>query len=205
MRLGRVGFRRVDFRARNGHVAPTCRWLRHVGGREASVLDCLERDSRVASAARGEGHAPNRQRSHRRSAPSRDHRNRQPNPREPARGSPGAQLTQVHRVDRRSAPGPPCRASRQPRRAARRVAPWPRSSSPAGVSKTSKSSTPPTQRRLLEKIRDFSQAPLAHAIKLTDPRIGTYRYRVGDFRVVFDLEDDTVFVLRVGHRREIYA
>jgi len=40
--------------------------------------------------------------------------------------------------------------------------------------------------------------------RLTDPRIGTYRFRVGDYRVIFDVEGNEIIVLRVGHRREIY-
>jgi len=33
-----------------------------------------------------------------------------------------------------------------------------------------------------------------------------YRIRIGDFRVVFLIEDDTqtVFVIEVGHRRDVY-
>lgn len=35
---------------------------------------------------------------------------------------------------------------------------------------------------------------------------GEWRVRTGDYRVVYDIEDDKllVLVLRVGHRREIY-
>jgi mRNA interferase RelE/StbE len=39
---------------------------------------------------------------------------------------------------------------------------------------------------------------------LTDPEIGTYRFRIGDYRVIFDLEGNDVIVLRVRHRKEIY-
>jgi mRNA interferase RelE/StbE len=34
--------------------------------------------------------------------------------------------------------------------------------------------------------------------------LGPYRFRIGDYRVIFDLVDDEIVVLRVGHRREIY-
>jgi len=37
-----------------------------------------------------------------------------------------------------------------------------------------------------------------------DPRIGQYRFRIGDYRIIFDLADDTLCVLEVGHRKEIY-
>ncbi len=35
---------------------------------------------------------------------------------------------------------------------------------------------------------------------------GLWKYRVGDFRIICDIEDDTVTVLvvRIGHRREVY-
>lgn len=46
--------------------------------------------------------------------------------------------------------------------------------------------------------------PLLYSEKLTDPKIGSYRFRVGDYRVIFDIKDKDVVVLRVGHRREIY-
>jgi len=46
--------------------------------------------------------------------------------------------------------------------------------------------------------------PLEHSEKLTNPEIGTYRFRTGDYRVVFDIEGKDIVVLRVGHRKEIY-
>jgi mRNA interferase RelE/StbE len=61
------------------------------------------------------------------------------------------------------------------------------------------------KRRILEKLRLNSQDPLEHSVKLTDSKLGTYRYRVGDYRIIFDLEGETLIVLRVGHRREIYS
>nr|VFJ62845.1 MAG: mRNA interferase RelE/StbE [Candidatus Kentron sp. DK] len=32
----------------------------------------------------------------------------------------------------------------------------------------------------------------------------TYRIRMGDYRIVFGVENDTIVILRVGHRRDIY-
>jgi len=61
------------------------------------------------------------------------------------------------------------------------------------------------KRRILEKLRLNAQDPLEHSVKLTDSKLGTYRYRVGDYRIIFDLEGETLIVLRVGHRREIYS
>ena len=49
----------------------------------------------------------------------------------------------------------------------------------------------------------FREDPLKYGERITDPRLGSYRFRIGD-RVVFDLEGEEIVVLRVGHRREIY-
>ena len=62
-----------------------------------------------------------------------------------------------------------------------------------------------TRKRILEKLRTNATDPLQQSIKLTASKLGTYRYRVGDYRIIFDLEDDTVIVLRIGNRREIYS
>lgn len=50
----------------------------------------------------------------------------------------------------------------------------------------------------------YKESPLDFAERLTDPVIGTYRFRIGDYRVIFDIEGHDIVVLRVGHRREIY-
>ncbi len=50
----------------------------------------------------------------------------------------------------------------------------------------------------------YSDDPLRFAEKLSDASLGGYRFRVGDYRVIFDIEGSEIVVLRVGHRREIY-
>ena len=42
------------------------------------------------------------------------------------------------------------------------------------------------------------------ASKLIDETLGQYRYRIGDYRVIFDIHGQNIVILRVGHRREIY-
>ncbi len=39
---------------------------------------------------------------------------------------------------------------------------------------------------------------------MVDSSLGEYRFRVGDFRIIFDLDGDNLVILRVGHRREVY-
>jgi len=50
----------------------------------------------------------------------------------------------------------------------------------------------------------FKGNPLQYAESLTDPELGSYRFRIGDYRVIFDIESNDIVVLRVGHRKEIY-
>ena len=60
------------------------------------------------------------------------------------------------------------------------------------------------RRRIGRTLKRYEVDPIKFASKLTDPRIGTYRFRVGDYRVVFDIEENDIVVLRVGHRKDIY-
>ena len=62
----------------------------------------------------------------------------------------------------------------------------------------------PTKNRIGKALLKFKDAPLDYADKLTNLLIGSYRFRVGDYRIVFDLYGNDIVVLRVGHRREIY-
>ena len=58
--------------------------------------------------------------------------------------------------------------------------------------------------RIKGGLEKYKGEPFQFATKLAATEIGTYRFRIGDYRVVFDMEDDKIIVLRVGHRREIY-
>ncbi|MBI1871781.1 MAG: type II toxin-antitoxin system RelE/ParE family toxin [Chlamydiae bacterium] len=65
--------------------------------------------------------------------------------------------------------------------------------------------SPDTQVRIIKKIESCLKKPdpLKDAKKLSGTR-RSYRFAFGDYRVIFDWEDDKIFILRVGHRREIY-
>jgi mRNA interferase RelE/StbE len=58
--------------------------------------------------------------------------------------------------------------------------------------------------RIGKKLLRYKEDPLKYAEKITDAKLGSYRFRIGDYRVVFDLEGEDIVVLRVGHRRDIY-
>ncbi len=63
---------------------------------------------------------------------------------------------------------------------------------------------PSVQKQIGKALQKLQANPAEYLEKLSDPRIGTYRFRIGDYRVIFDIEDEDIVVLRVGHRREIY-
>ena len=61
-----------------------------------------------------------------------------------------------------------------------------------------------TKERIGKTLLRYQEEPLQYAEKLSDPILGGYRFRIGDYRVIFDIEGNEIVVLRVGHRREIY-
>ncbi len=60
------------------------------------------------------------------------------------------------------------------------------------------------KKRMAAKIVQLREQPLRKAKKLIHSKLGFYRYRIGDYRIVFDLDGKDIVILRVGHRREIY-
>jgi mRNA interferase RelE/StbE len=52
-----------------------------------------------------------------------------------------------------------------------------------------------------------SENPRSSGKALTGPMLGTYwRYRLGDYRIICDLQDDAlrVLVIEIGNRRDVY-
>ena len=62
------------------------------------------------------------------------------------------------------------------------------------------------QKRVVEKLEFYcsQNQPLQFAEKLRDPRFGQWRFRIGEYRALFDVENAEIVILAVGHRREIY-
>jgi mRNA interferase RelE/StbE len=58
--------------------------------------------------------------------------------------------------------------------------------------------------RIAKSLLRFQEDPLKYAEKISDSKLGSYRFRIGDYRVIFDIEGQDVVILRIGHRREIY-
>ena len=59
----------------------------------------------------------------------------------------------------------------------------------------------------LEKNIENCENPRIHGKGLVENKSGQWRYRIGDYRVICEIEDEEiiVLVLEVGHRREIYG
>jgi mRNA interferase RelE/StbE len=62
------------------------------------------------------------------------------------------------------------------------------------------------QERILEKLTFYNLQgkPTEFADKLIESKYGHWRFRIGDYGVLLDLEDDNIIILRIGHRKDIY-
>lgn len=58
----------------------------------------------------------------------------------------------------------------------------------------------------VQKNLEGCENPRIHGKGLVANRSGQWRYRVGDYRLLAEIEDQiiTIHILSVGHRREIY-
>jgi mRNA interferase RelE/StbE len=67
----------------------------------------------------------------------------------------------------------------------------------------------PVARRIVDFLDDRvakQENPRALGKALTGPLGTLWRYRVGDYRVICDIQHQavTILVIRIGHRREVY-
>ena len=61
------------------------------------------------------------------------------------------------------------------------------------------------QRRIVQRLDQFGENPQPSGSKKL-AGADLWRTRVGDYRIVYSIEDQvlTVLVIRIGHRREVY-
>lgn len=66
--------------------------------------------------------------------------------------------------------------------------------------------SPQIRKRLKLKLEWFveQEDPLQFAEPLTKPSDAQYRFRVGVYRILFDIEGNAIVVLHVQHRKEVY-
>jgi mRNA interferase RelE/StbE len=65
---------------------------------------------------------------------------------------------------------------------------------------------PQVQKRLKVKLEWFAAQPnpLSFSEPLTKSVDAQYRFRVGDYRILFDIDGKIIVILYVQHRREVY-
>jgi len=58
---------------------------------------------------------------------------------------------------------------------------------------------------ILKKIQDLESYPDLTNIKKLKNYYPPFRYRVGDYRILFDVVEDVLIVINVKHRKDAYA
>ena len=58
-------------------------------------------------------------------------------------------------------------------------------------------------RRIIKKVEELSENLFSKDIKKLKGG-NDFRLRVGDYRVIFSIEQNTIQILKVGHRKKIY-
>lgn len=76
----------------------------------------------------------------------------------------------------------------------------------ASAKKDIKKLDPQIKKRIQKKLEYFAdnKNPLIFATSLVDSNVGSYRWRVGVFRIIFDIEGKTIVILRIRHRKDVY-
>ncbi len=64
---------------------------------------------------------------------------------------------------------------------------------------------PPDSIKVVTALKELAANPRPYGYKKLKGRPG-YRIRVGDYRIIYQVKDNvlTVFILLIGHRREVY-
>lgn len=62
------------------------------------------------------------------------------------------------------------------------------------------------QKRIAQKMRFYEQVqnPKRFAEHLTDFKDADYRFRIGEYRILFDVVGNFIFILKIKHRKDIY-
>ena len=62
------------------------------------------------------------------------------------------------------------------------------------------------QKRIAHKMKFYAGLtdPLRFAERLKDHKDADFRFRIGDYRVKFDVFDNEIFVLKIKHRKDVY-
>lgn len=56
--------------------------------------------------------------------------------------------------------------------------------------------------RILKKIKEIKEEPFHYIKRIIGSEI--YSLRVGDYRVLMTIIEDKIFIVKIGHRRDVY-
>ena len=61
-------------------------------------------------------------------------------------------------------------------------------------------------RKVLSSINNLAEEPRPHGSKKLKGSSSAYRIRIGNYRVIYSIEDKivTITIIKVGHRKQIY-
>ncbi len=59
------------------------------------------------------------------------------------------------------------------------------------------------QGQIIRKITRLENGLTGNIKRLRQADFG-YRLRMGDYRILFDVEDDTIVIQKIGHRKDVY-
>ena len=62
------------------------------------------------------------------------------------------------------------------------------------------------QKRIAKKMKFYAQAenPIRFAEHLTDFKDAEFRFRIREYRILFDVIDNSIFILKIKHRKDSY-
>lgn len=62
------------------------------------------------------------------------------------------------------------------------------------------------QEETLKKLNFYlsTDKPLSFAHRLINHELGEYRFHMGNYRVIFDVFNEKIIILTIGHRKDIY-
>lgn len=76
----------------------------------------------------------------------------------------------------------------------------------AAAKKNLKKLEAPIQKRLIKDIEKLSINPRPSGTKKLSGEDNTYRIRVGDYRILYHIQDHILYILilKIGHRKDVY-
>lgn len=60
------------------------------------------------------------------------------------------------------------------------------------------------QKKLAKFLEKFIADPFSYLEKLSNDKLGQYKVRIGNYRIILDIKKEEIIILRVGHRKDIY-